>query len=198
MAEVTGRPVTCSHELSARLGDPKRALNARLIGLTHRLIARAEETLCAFGVRAPMMVVRGDGALMSAAQAQQRPIETILSGTAASLVGARWLTGVRDALVADIGGNTTDIALLRDGVPLIDPAGAQVGRFRTMVEAVAMRAHGLGGDSEVQVAEGLAGSLILGSRRFGIARRWPVGLGERMARRILPRRKRRWPVWKPR
>jgi N-methylhydantoinase A/oxoprolinase/acetone carboxylase beta subunit len=169
LRRVTGRPVTCSHELSARLGGPKRALtavlNARLIGLTHRLIARAEETLTALGVTAPMMVVRGDGALISAAQAQQRPIETILSGPAASLVGARWLTGARDALVSDIGGTTTDIALLRDGVPLIDPAGAQVGRFRTMVEAVAMRTHGLGGDSEVHVREGLAGGVSLGPRR---------------------------------
>ncbi|SNR49332.1 hydantoinase/oxoprolinase N-terminal domain-containing protein [Puniceibacterium sediminis] len=169
LRRVTGRPVTCSHELSARLGGPKRAvtavLNARLIGLTHRLIARAEETLRALGIRAPMMVVRGDGALISAAQAQQRPIETILSGPAASLVGARWLTGARDALVSDIGGTTTDIALLRDGVPMIDPAGAQVGRFRTMVEAVAMRTYGLGGDSEVHVGEGLTGGVSLGPRR---------------------------------
>ncbi len=170
LRQVTGRPVSCSHELSARLGGPKRALtavlNARLIGLTHRLIARAEETLTALGVTAPMLVVRGDGALISAAQAQQRPIETILSGPAASLVGARWLTGARDALVSDIGGTTTDIALLRDGVPLIDPAGAQVGRFRTMVEAVAMRTHGLGGDSEVHVRDGLAGGVSLGPRRL--------------------------------
>ncbi len=169
LRQVTGRPVTCSHELSARLGGPKRALtavlNARLIGLTHRLIARAEETLHSLGVRAPMMVVRGDGALISAAQAQERPIETILSGPAASLVGARWLTGAGDALVADIGGTTTDIALLRNGVPQIAPGGAQVGRFRTMVEAVAMRTHGLGGDSEVHVLDGLAGGLSLGPRR---------------------------------
>ncbi|WP_146589530.1 hydantoinase/oxoprolinase N-terminal domain-containing protein [Puniceibacterium confluentis] len=169
LRRITGRPVSCSHELSARLGGPKRALtavlNARLIGLTHRLIARAEETLHGLGVHAPMMVVRGDGALISAAQAQERPIETILSGPAASLVGARWLTGASDALVSDIGGTTTDIALLRGGVPAIDPGGAQVGRFRTMVEAVAMRTHGLGGDSEVHVGEGLDGALSLGPRR---------------------------------
>ncbi|KMK65352.1 hydantoinase/oxoprolinase N-terminal domain-containing protein [Puniceibacterium sp. IMCC21224] len=170
LRRVTGRPVTMSHELSARLGGPKRALtavlNARLIGLTHRLIARAEETLRAVGIQAPMMVVRGDGALISAAQAQERPIETILSGPAASIVGARWLTGARDALVSDIGGTTTDIALLRNGVPAIDPEGARVGPFRTMVEAVAMRTHGLGGDSEVHVvADGLAGGVTLGPRR---------------------------------
>jgi N-methylhydantoinase A/oxoprolinase/acetone carboxylase beta subunit len=167
---ATGRPVTCSHELSAKLGGPKRALtavlNARLIGLTHRLIGRAEGALRDLGIDAPLMVVRGDGALMSAAQAQERPIETILSGPAASIVGARWLTGADSALVSDIGGTTTDIALLRGGAPVIDPDGARVGPHRTMVEAVAMRTHGLGGDSEVQLtSEGLTGSVKLGPRR---------------------------------
>ncbi|WP_439121941.1 hydantoinase/oxoprolinase N-terminal domain-containing protein [Marivita sp.] len=168
--EATGLPVTCSHELSARLGGPKRALtavlNARLVGLTHRLIGRAEGALRELGIDAPLMVVRGDGALMSSIQAQERPIETILSGPAASIVGARWLTGADHALVSDIGGTTTDIAVLRHGQPVIDPDGARVGPHRTMVEAVAMRTHGLGGDSEVHLTtEGLSGGVTLGPRR---------------------------------
>ena len=171
VAQVTGLPVTCSHELSARLNGPKRALtavlNARLIGMIARLIAACESQMAVLGIRAPLMVVRGDGALISAAQARDRPIETILSGPAASIVGARWLTGEADALVSDIGGTTTDVCLLRGGLPMIDPDGARVGRFRTMVEAVAMRTSGLGGDSEVHVvSEGLAGGLRLGPRRL--------------------------------
>ncbi|NOC84741.1 hydantoinase/oxoprolinase family protein [Ruegeria sp. HKCCD6428] len=170
ISERTGAPVTCSHHLSAKLNGPKRAvtavLNARLIGMIDRLIGRAQDQLHALGISAPMMVVRGDGALMSAEQARERPIETILSGPAASIVGARWLTGAENALVSDIGGTTTDVALIRDGKPAIDPAGAQVGGFRTMVEAVAMRTHGLGGDSQVHVAtEGLRGGVFLGPRR---------------------------------
>ncbi|WP_299638800.1 hydantoinase/oxoprolinase family protein [uncultured Ruegeria sp.] len=170
ISERTGAPVTCSHHLSAKLNGPKRAvtavLNARLIGMIDRLIGRAQDQLRALGISAPMMVVRGDGALMSAEQARERPIETILSGPAASIVGARWLTGADNALVSDIGGTTTDVALIRDGKPAIDPAGAQVGGFRTMVEAVAMRTHGLGGDSQVHVvAEGLRGGVFLGPRR---------------------------------
>jgi N-methylhydantoinase A/oxoprolinase/acetone carboxylase beta subunit len=168
---VTGRPVTCSHELSANLNGPKRALtavlNARLIGMIDRLVAACERHLLAIGIDAPLMVVRGDGALISAAMVRERPIETILSGPAASIVGARWLTGASDALVSDIGGTTTDVALLRDGLPEIDPEGARVGGFRTMVEAVAMRTTGLGGDSEVHlVTAGLTGGLRLGPRRL--------------------------------
>lgn len=170
IAATTGAPVTCSHQLSAKLNGPKRAvtavLNARLIGMIDRLIGRAQDRLIDLGITAPMMVVRGDGALMSAEQARERPIETILSGPAASIVGASWLTGAENALVSDIGGTTTDVALIRDGKPAIDPAGAQVGGFRTMVEAVAMRTHGLGGDSQVHVVtEGLGGGVFLGPRR---------------------------------
>lgn len=168
--QKTGQPVSCSHHLSARLNGPKRALtavlNARLIGMIDRLIGRAQQQLIDLGITAPMMVVRGDGALISAEIARERPIETILSGPAASIVGAQWMTGVKRALISDIGGTTTDIAVLRDGRPMIDPAGARVGPFRTMVEAVAMRTTGLGGDSEVRmVADGLRGGIILGPRR---------------------------------
>lgn len=166
----TGRPVSCSHHLSARLNGPKRALtallNARLIGMIARLIDRAGAVLRDQGISAPLMVVRGDGALIGADEARARPIETILSGPAASIVGARWLTGAGTALVSDIGGTTTDVAVLRDGRPAIDPEGAQVGPWRTMVEAVAMRTTGLGGDSEVHMrSEGLVGGLWLGPRR---------------------------------
>lgn len=167
---LTGKPVTCSHELSSALGGPKRALtavlNARLIGLIARLIAACEVHLTHIGVHARLMVVRGDGALVSAAVAREKPIETILSGPAASIAGASWLTGETDALVSDIGGTTTDICLLRDGKPTIDPQGARVGPYRTMVEAVAMRTWGLGGDSEVHVLDGLEGGLRLGPRRL--------------------------------
>ena len=167
---ATGSPVSCSHDLSQALGGPKRALtavlNARLIGMIDRLINACEAHIHARGVNARLMVVRGDGALVSADVAREKPIETILSGPAASIAGAQWLTGETDALVSDIGGTTTDVCLLRNGRPKIDPQGARVGPFRTMVEAVAMRTTGLGGDSEVHIVDGLHGGLRLGPRRL--------------------------------
>jgi N-methylhydantoinase A/oxoprolinase/acetone carboxylase beta subunit len=169
--EKTGLPVTASHELTSKLGGPRRALttllNARLIAMIDRLIAATEGFLDRRGIDAPLMVVRGDGALVSAAFARTRPIETILSGPAASLVGARHMTGLDDAVVSDIGGTTTDVAVLEKGRPRLDPEGATVGGFRTMVEAVAMRTFGLGGDSEVSLEEGgLEPRLSLGPRRL--------------------------------
>ena len=169
--EMTGFPVTCSHELSPRVGGPKRALtallNARLIGMIEGLIAAANRQMEVRGIHAPLMVVRGDGALVSGAFARLRPIETILSGPAASLVGAFFLTGAAEAIVSDIGGTTTDISVLSGGRPRLDPDGAEVGGMRTMVEAVAMRTHGLGGDSEVAVDDRQPGlALRLGPRRL--------------------------------
>ena len=175
LRERTGAPVTCGHELSSRLDGPRRAmtcvLNARLVPIIQRLLEAADRSFAALGVSAPMTVVRGDGALVGADIARLKPVETILSGPAASLVGASHLTGERDALVSDIGGTTTDYALLVDGRPRIDAGGATVGGFRTMVEAVAMRTVGLGGDSEVRwgadPGDGATGQRVLiGPRRL--------------------------------
>ena len=168
--KLTDKPVSLSHQLSAKLNGPKRALtailNARLIALIDLLIIKAEDIIKSLGILAPLMVVRGDGALISAAQAREKPIETILSGPAASIVGARWLTGETEAIISDIGGTTTDIAVLMGGKPAIDPRGASVGPYRTMVEAVAMYTFGLGGDSEVKLQlEGLGGDISLGPKR---------------------------------
>ena len=168
--KLTDKPVSLSHQISAKLNGPKRALtavlNARLIALIDLLIVKAEHVIKSLGILAPLMVVRGDGALISAAQAREKPIETILSGPAASIVGARWLTGETEAIISDIGGTTTDIAVLMGGKPAIDPRGASVGPYRTMVEAVAMYTFGLGGDSEVKLREeGLGGDISLGPKR---------------------------------
>jgi N-methylhydantoinase A/oxoprolinase/acetone carboxylase beta subunit len=167
---LSALPVTCSHELSSKLGGPRRALttllNARLVSILDRLIGACEHFLTLRAIAAPLMVVRGDGALIAASEARLRPIETILSGPAASLVGARFLTGLDAAVVSDIGGTTTDVAVLEDGRPKLAEEGAVVGGYRTMVEAVALRTYGLGGDSEVHIDErGLVARFTLGPRR---------------------------------
>ncbi len=182
LGELTGAPVTCSHELSSSLGGPRRALtavlNARLINLLDRLVAATEGIMTTEGLSCPLMVVKGDGSLLQAEYARSRPVETVLSGPAASLAGAAFLAGAGTAMVADIGGTTTDIALLQNGAPRLKADGALVGGWQTMVEAADIRTCGLGGDSEVRpVSRGTSGGLVLGPRRAVplslLATQWP-------------------------
>jgi N-methylhydantoinase A/oxoprolinase/acetone carboxylase beta subunit len=167
IGRLTGKPVSCGHELTSKLDAPRRALttalNARLIPQLQQLVRAVEGLMTEKGVRAPLMVVKGDGSLVSADFALARPVETILSGPAASVVGARHLAREDDAVVADMGGTTTDIALLSGGRPVLDRDGAFVAGWRTMVEAVAVHTYGLGGDSEVH-RDGDA--ILVGPRRL--------------------------------
>ncbi|HVI88090.1 MAG TPA: hydantoinase/oxoprolinase family protein [Dongiaceae bacterium] len=165
--DLTDKPVTCGHELTSKLDAPRRALtaalNARLIPQLQQLIRAVAGLLDRHGIRAPLMVVKGDGSLISAELALTCPVETILSGPAASLVGARYLCGEDTILVSDMGGTTTDIAMLRDGRPVLNKEGATVGGWKTMVEAVAVHTYGLGGDSEIRIDD--AAGFIAGPRR---------------------------------
>ena len=105
-------------------------------------------------IDAPLMIVKGDGSLMGEDMAKERPVETILSGPAASLIGAKFLTKENNAVVIDVGGTTTDIGILRDGKPRLDPEGAMIGGWRTRVKAADISTSGIGGDSRIVVANG--------------------------------------------
>jgi len=151
--DETHLSVTCGHDVSEGLNYRVRAataaLNARIIPRLEALLDEVRDSLAARGIDAPQMVVRSDGSLMSARLARQKPIETILSGPAASVAGAGYLTGLEDAVVVDVGGTTTDTATLEGGIVRTCDEGASVGGWRTHVKALDMRTLGLGGDSHV-------------------------------------------------
>ncbi len=165
--EVCDLPVVCGHELSARLNFVNRAntaaLNARLLPLIARLLHAARQTLAERDVQAPLMVVKGDGSLINVATALERPIDTILSGPAASVFGAHHLAGAEEATVVDIGGTTTDSALILGGRPRLSAEGARVGGWQTSVEAVQISTIGLGGDSALDFDGDR--NLLVGPRR---------------------------------
>ncbi|MBT3556898.1 MAG: hydantoinase/oxoprolinase family protein, partial [Rhodospirillales bacterium] len=167
--EMSGLPVTCSHELTSSLDAPRRALttliNARLIPLLQGLILSVQGLMDERSIKAPLMVVRGDGSLIAAQSALERPVETILSGPAASVIGASHLSGCDGGVVSDMGGTTTDVVLFDGGRPTISADGAMVGGWRTMVAAVNVRTYGLGGDSEVRLSTDGHANLLLGPRR---------------------------------
>ncbi|MEO8543832.1 MAG: hydantoinase/oxoprolinase family protein [Burkholderiaceae bacterium] len=163
----TGKPVTVSTELSSALDAPRRALtaalNARLIARVSTLIDAVQRAMVTLQIDCPLMIVKGDGTLALAETVARRPIETVLSGPAASLVGAQWLSGQHNFILSDMGGTTTDLGVLQDGRPRITEQGAEVGGWRTMVRAIDVRTIGLGGDSEVHVASD--GRISVGPQR---------------------------------
>ncbi|NNF53514.1 MAG: hydantoinase/oxoprolinase family protein [Acidimicrobiales bacterium] len=150
---LAGVPVTCTHDLTGRLNGPRRAATALANAF---LTVPVSDLLDAFlsgansvGIRAPLVVVRSDGSVMSLNQARERPVDTILSGPAASLLGGVQLSGVDSGVVVDIGGTTTDVAVVSDRIPVLSDDGAVVGGTATMVRSPLITTEGLGGDSEV-------------------------------------------------
>jgi N-methylhydantoinase A/oxoprolinase/acetone carboxylase beta subunit len=154
VTELTGMPVICGHELASSLGAPRRALtaalNARMVPPIKELIASVQKILKRHKIDAPLMLVKGDGSLASLENAIEKPIGTVLSGPAASVIGACQLSGLDNAIVADMGGTTTDIAIVSNGQPQLSADGANIGDWKPMVEAVRVNSIGLGGDSEVR------------------------------------------------
>ncbi|KQM11854.1 hypothetical protein AOA80_05805 [Methanomassiliicoccales archaeon RumEn M1] len=162
-----GLPVVAGHELTAELGIYERTvtavLNARLMPVMADFLDRVANILKARGLTAPVLVLKGDGTLMNMRTARERPVDTILSGPAASAMGGRVLSGIDDCVVVDMGGTSTDIAVLKCGIPKVSKDGSTVGRWRTRVEAVDMRTSALGGDSEVRLSPD--GGLAIGPQR---------------------------------
>ena len=162
----TDLDVCCGHELSDLLDFKVRAhtavLNAGIIPLLERFLEDCGTSLKSRGIHAPLMVVKGDGSLMKDSRARLHPVETILSGPAASIAGAKYLTRLDNATIVDVGGTTSDIGRLDDGVVEVCTRGAVVGKWRTHVRAVDMHTLGLGGDSEIFVEKQV---LHVGPRR---------------------------------
>lgn len=177
--ERTGKPVVCGHEITGELNSLKRAtsalLNARLLPLTADFLDAVRASLARIGLKAPLVIVRGDGSLMAEEFARTHPVETLLSGPAASVAGGLALTGERDCLIVDMGGTTSDLAIVRGGQPDMTTEGARVGGWQTGIRSILIHTVGLGGDSLIRHNQD--NGLDIGPRRAAplswMASRWP-------------------------
>ena len=125
-------------------------LNARLIPLISEFLQAVHHVMSRRGLDIPILIVRSDGVLMSEEMALTRPVETLLCGPAASVVGGLALSGADDAIVLDMGGTTTDIAMVRKRNPIMTSDGVMIGQYQTSVRGVDARAVSLGGDTAVR------------------------------------------------
>ncbi len=156
ISSVCDLPVVLGHQLSTRLGSVERAttaaLNASLLAVLQDFVIAVRRAMERRQIDAPLMVVRGDGTLMSDEFAARTPVETIHSGPAASAIGGRFLSRLDDALVVDVGGTTTDIALIEAGQVNVGEEGATVGEYKTSVKAANLLSIALGGDSHITLS----------------------------------------------
>lgn len=173
-----GVPFVRASELVSGLNVMERGatalLNARLLPVVKQFMEAVDKALRARGIDAPRMIVRSDGSLMVDELACTRPVETILSGPAASVLGGRELAECENCLIVDMGGTTTDISIVRDGVPGMT-GGIRIGGWRTQIKGVFIDTLGLGGDTRVYMRDA---HLELDTRRVEplcvAAARWPV------------------------
>ena len=149
-------------------------LNARLVPVIEEFLDAIGVVFRSRGLDIPVSIVRSDGSLMSEELARIRPVETILSGPAASVTGAQALAGQPESLIVDIGGTTSDIAIVHKGRPN-RTSGIQIGAWKTQVAGVHIDTIALGGDTVVRYTKN--SRLELGTRKVTplciAASRWP-------------------------
>ncbi len=166
IAMIDPKPVFCSHRISQQAGMRERAataaLHAKLMPLMQDYIAGVQVAMIKQGLSCPVVIIGGNGKTVTFEQAVERAGETVASGPACTAhFGALQTSG--EALVIDVGGTTTDIAIIENGRPVLAADGCQIGEWQTHVEAIDMFTGGIGGDSHVMIDE--QGALRVGPTR---------------------------------
>ncbi len=160
------KPVFCSHRISDLVGMEERAatagLHAKLMPVMQQFVGGVQKAMADQHLNCRLIVVGGNGKAMEGERIVTEAGLTVASGPACTAqFGAS--RSKCDSLVIDVGGTTTDIAMIAGGHPLLAAEGCRIGRWKTHVEAVDMHTGGIGGDSHVHVDT--KGQLIIGPAR---------------------------------
>ncbi len=173
--EVGNVHVSLSHEIGT-LGLLERenatVLNAALVGVARDVAFGLQAALAGHALRPVMFFAQNDGTLMGADYALRYPVLTIGSGPANSIRGAAFLTGLGDALVADVGGTSTDVGVLSGGFPRESTRGIEIGGIRTNFRMPDLVTIALGGGTVVGNGDG---GVVVGPTSVGY-RLWEEAL----------------------
>lgn len=152
-AEIPGVKISLSHEIG-RIGLLERenaaAMNACLSHLAVKIVQSFRDALAGLGISAPFYISQNDGTLMSAEFVEKYPVLTFASGPTNSMRGAAFLSGLKDAVVVDIGGTTSDVGVLSQGFPREASVAVRIGGVRTNFRMPDVLSFGLGGGSHVK------------------------------------------------
>lgn len=170
LIEKDFRNISMGHTMSGSLNFYRRLnttyFNTAVTPVQMHFVESVKQALRELGIHGTMLFLKADGGTYSSSAADRLPVETILSGPAASMMGAVALC--RDpetaTLVLDVGGTTTDIGILIDGTPILEPKGVSINGLKTLVRGLKVVSVGAGGDSFVHVD---GESLCVGPQRQG-------------------------------
>ncbi len=153
LARDAGFAVCASTELSGLYGLELRTVTAALNASVLPIAAATAEFVAggavSAGLHAPVMVMRGDGGATDLAGFRAAPVRTLYSGPAASVTGALRHARVRDGIIVEVGGTSTNVAAIRDGRPLL--SYVRVATHATAVRALDVRVVGVAGGSMLRL-----------------------------------------------
>ncbi|OPX85594.1 MAG: Acetophenone carboxylase gamma subunit [Pelotomaculum sp. PtaB.Bin013] len=154
-----------------QLNFPRRAVTTYLTCATREpyrnFVNSVRRALEKRRITAEVFILKADGGTMPLDKSVEQPVETIFSGPAASTLGVQALTPPDETeVVVDIGGTTTDIALILNGQPLLSAKGARVNEQLTQVHTLAVKSVPVGGDSLLELA---GGEIVFRPERLGPA-----------------------------
>ena len=179
---LPGVPVSLSHEVLPEMQEYERTLttvaNAAVRPVVGKYVSNLRAKLADAGMAGKLSLLRSDGGLMSALKAEEHPVSILMSGPAGGVTGALWVgrnAGIRNILTLDVGGTSTDVALIENLEPRRQRT-TEVGHLSVRASALDVKTVGAGGGSIAYVPE-LTKALRVGPQSAG-AVPGPVAYGK--------------------
>ncbi|WP_295636950.1 hydantoinase/oxoprolinase family protein [Novosphingobium sp.] len=165
-------PLSMSHVVLPEMQEYERTLttvaNAAVRPLVGRYVRNLRGRLEQVEMRGNLSLLRSDGGLMSSQKSEEHPVSLLMSGPAGGVTGALWVAknaGLKNILTLDVGGTSTDVALIEHGEPR-RVRTTEVGHLSVRASSLDVKTVGAGGGSIAYVPE-LTQALRVGPQSAG-------------------------------